>query len=400
MGFPHADKTILLGVCGSIAAFRACELASQLTRQGVRVLTAMTHSACELVGPSSFEAITGNPVITELFSPISSPEIEHIAIARRADLFVIAPATANIIAKAAHGIADDWLSTTLLATRAPILFAPAMNVAMYEHPATQTNIALLRSRGVHFVGPEYGKLACGEEGMGRLADMDALLDAITVAMHPVNDYAGKRVLITSGPNQEPMDPVRYIGNRSSGKMGRALALEALRRGASVCVISGPAACDPPHGVEIIYANTAADMHKAVMERLDSCDIVIGAAAVADYRILHPASDKLKRGKQNITITLTPNPDIIAEVAAARPRNVKVVGFAAESTNILENAQRKLVQKGLDMIVANAVGGDHCAIGADAGEAWLLVPNTSPEPMGRMDKALLAQRIFDKLLSLA
>ncbi len=391
-----AEKTVLLGVCGSIAAYKACDLASRLVEQGAEVLTALTQSAQRLIQPAAFEAITGNRAIAEMFTPIASPEIEHISVARRAHLFLIAPATANVLAKAAHGLADDWLSTALLATRAPVLFAPAMNTAMYEHPATQANIALLRERGASFVGPGIGRLACGAVGPGRLADVTDILDAAVVAAHPVKDFAGKRVLITSGPNLEPIDPVRYIGNRSSGKMGRALALEALRRGARVCMISGPVAAQPPYGVEVIPASTAKEMFDAALSRMDAFDIFIAAAAVADYRVEKAADAKIKRSGEPLRLALIPNPDIVAAVAKARRPGQIIVGFAAESQDLLPNAAKKLSEKGLDMIVANTVGGARCAIGADAGEAWILAPGKTPEALGAVDKTDLARRIFDGL----
>lgn len=394
MSLLYADKTILLGVTGSVAAYRACDIASQLTQRGATVLTAMTRSAQQLVCPASFEAITGQHVITEMFAPLPTPGVEHIAVAQRAELFLIAPATANIMAKAAQGIADDWLSTTLLATRAPVLFAPAMNSAMYTHPATQANIALLKERGALFVGPANGNLACGDVGVGRIADRDDILDAVAIALHQEKDFAGKRVLITSGANQEAIDPVRYIGNRSSGRMGRALAMEALRRGAEVCVVSGPAEVKLPAGAKVVDVVNAEDMYNAVMERVDVFDIVIAAAAVADYRVENPSSKKHKRNGENLTLNLMPNPDIVATVAAKKQPGCKVIGFAAESDDILTHAVAKLKKKQLDMLVANAVGGEKNAIGADASEAWLLLPGREPESQGCIDKTALASRIFD------
>ena len=399
MSLLYADKTILLGVCGSVAAYRACDIASQLTQRGATVLTAMTRSAQQLVSPASFEAVTGQHVITEMFAPVPTPGVEHIAVAQRAELFLIAPATANIMAKAAHGIADDWLSTTLLATRAPILFAPAMNSAMYTHPATQANITLLKERGVLFVGPTSGNLACGDVGIGRIADRDDILDAVAIVLHKEKDFAGKRVLITSGSNQEAIDPVRYIGNRSSGRMGRALAMEALRRGAEVCVVSGPSEVKLPMGAEVVDVVNAEAMYNAVMARVDDCDVVIAAAAVADYRVENAFERKLKRTGENLALTLTPNPDIVATVAAKKRPGCKVIGFAAESNDILAHAAAKLKAKQLDMLVANTVGGEHNAIGADTSNAWLLLPDQEPESQGCIDKALLANRIFDRIRDL-
>jgi len=396
MSLFYADKTILLGVCGSVAAYRACDIASQLTQRGAVVLTAMTRSAQQLVCPASFEAVTRQHVITEMFAPAPTPGVEHIAVAQRADLFLIAPATANMLAKTARGIADDWLSTTLLATRAPILFAPAMNSAMYAHPATQANIALLKERGALFVGPAGGNLACGDVGIGRIADRDDILDAVAIALHHEKDFAGKRVLITSGSNREAIDPVRYIGNRSSGRMGRALAMEALRRGAEVCVVSGPAEVKLPAGADVVEVVNAEAMYEAVMARADAYDVIIAAAAVADYRVENASDKKRKRNGENLTLTLTPNPDIVAAVAAKKRPGSKVIGFAAESDDILTHAAAKLKAKNLDMLVANAVGGEKDAIGSDASEACLLFPDREPEPQGHIDKALLAVHIFDRI----
>ena len=386
-------KTVVLGITGSIAAYKACEIASRLVELGASVIPAMTRSARELVGPATLEAITGNRVLLEMFESLQNPEIEHIAVARRADLFLIAPATANILAKAAHGIADDWLSTTLLATRAPLLFAPAMNMLMYAHPATQANIALLAARGAAFVGPGSGRLACGDEGPGRLADIRHILEAAAVVITREKDLAGRRVLITSGANQEPIDPVRFIGNASSGRMGRALALEALCRGAQVCMITGPSDVAPPNAAEVVSVHTAAEMHDAVMERVDQSDILIGAAAVADYRVAAVEQAKIKRTGP-LTLKLVPNADIIAEAARRRHPGQVIAGFAAETENVPENAAAKLASKGLDLILANRVGGAECAIGAEDSEAWLVRAGQAPETLGRMSKSDIARRLLD------
>ena len=289
-----SNKEIVLGVTGSIAAYKACEIASRLVEYGARVLPVLTESAAELVAPASFEAITGQRAITRMFEPLQNPDIEHIAVATRAHLFLIAPATANVIAKAAHGIADDWLTTTLLATRAPILFAPAMNCNMYDHPATQENIQTLARRGCRFVGPEEGRLACGTTGIGRMIDPATIIDACVPLLGTRKDLAGKRVLITSGANHEPIDPVRFIGNRSSGKMGRAIALEALARGAEVTVISGPSEARMPWGATVVSVRSAAEMAQALEREAPNADVIIGAAAVADYRVENPAVGKITR----------------------------------------------------------------------------------------------------------
>ncbi|HNR31566.1 MAG TPA: bifunctional phosphopantothenoylcysteine decarboxylase/phosphopantothenate--cysteine ligase CoaBC [Candidatus Hydrogenedentes bacterium] len=394
-----ADREIVLGVTGSIAAYKACDLASRLIEAGARVTPVLTRHALEFVGAVSFEAITGRRAIVEMFEPLHSPEIEHIAVAQRAELFLIAPATANILAKAAHGIADDWLSTTLLATRAPVLFAPAMNANMYAHPATQTNIETLRARGCHFVEPEEGRLACGVTGPGRLAETRAILDAAAVLLCRKKDLATCRVLITSGPNHEPIDPVRFIGNRSSGKMGRALALEALRRGARVTVISGPATVALPDGAETVRVETALEMFEAVKARIKIADVFISAAAVADYRVEHPAIAKRKRGAEPLALRLVPNPDIAAHVGAAKRPDQVAVGFAAETEDLLDHARNKLRDKRLDLIVANAVGGAACAIGADRVDAHLLAASGAVRDLPGVSKEALAEALFDEIAAL-
>lgn len=389
-----AGKEIVLGVTGSIAAYKACELASRLREQGAMVRAALTRAALSFVGPASFEGITGQPAITEMFDPVQNPEIEHIAVARRADLFLIAPATANVLAKAAHGIADDWLATTLLATRAPILFAPAMNTQMYLHAATQANIALLRERGCHFVGPGAGQLACGEVGPGRLIEPGPILEAAAVLLCREKDLAGKHVLLTSGANHEPIDPVRFIGNRSSGRMGHALALEALRRGARVTVVSGPCEVPPPHAAETVRVQTAAEMLAAVAERFDAADIFVAAAAVADYRVDMPRAEKHKRTGASQSITLVPNADIAAEMGRRKRPGQVLVGYAAETNDFVAHAEEKLRRKGLDLIVANQVGTADSGFGTETNRAWLLAPGKPVEELGLVTKEALAARVFD------
>lgn len=399
MSIAFMDKEIVLGVTGSIAAYKACDLASRLVEEGAHVTPVLTRAAREFVAPLSFEAITGRPVISDMFAPIANPEIEHIAVARRAHLFLIAPASANIIAKAACGIADDWLCTTLLATRAPILFAPAMNAGMYGHPATQANIATLRARGVHFVGPGEGRLACGDTGPGRLIETPAILEAACILLSGKKDLTGRRVLITSGATHEPMDPVRFIGNRSSGKMGRALALEALRRGAEVTVVSGPARIPLPYGATVVSVRTAQEMLDATTAHADAADVFIAAAAVADYRVDKPAEEKHKRNGDALNLTLSPNPDIAATVSKQKRADQVTVGFAAETHDLLDYAQQKLKKKKLDLIVANQVGGENCAFGADTAWAWLLTPGAQPEQLHLITKEELTERVFDKIAAI-
>ncbi|MBX3178390.1 MAG: bifunctional phosphopantothenoylcysteine decarboxylase/phosphopantothenate--cysteine ligase CoaBC [Candidatus Hydrogenedentes bacterium] len=394
-----ANRCIVLGITGSIAAYKACDVASRLAEAGADVVPVLSHGAREFVGAASLEGITGQRAITGMFEPAHSPEIEHIALARRADLFLIAPATANILAKAAHGLADDWLTTTLLATRAPVLFAPAMNTMMYQHPATQENIRILKARGCRFVGPGDGALACGEVGPGRLIDTPAILDAAAITLRNDRSLRGRHVLITSGANHEPIDPVRYIGNRSSGKMGHALALEALMRGAEVTVVCGPCDTPPPNGARVISAPTARAMLEAVDACLPEADIFIAAAAVADYRVENPPTEKQKRAEGGLTLSLAPNPDIAAHVGVARQPHQIAVGFAAETHDILAHAAEKLRKKHLDLIVANDVRAEDSGFGSDTTRAWFLTPDAEAEALPLTTKAELARRLFDRLLEM-
>ncbi len=391
-----SDKEIVLGVTGSIAAYKACDVASRLVQSGARVTPVLTRAAQELVRPASFQAITGRPAITKVFDSHNNRIIGHVDISTRADLFLVAPATANLIAKAAHGIADDWLTTALLATTAPVLFAPAMNAGMYAHDTTRANIDLLEHRGISFVGPVSGRLACGIEGPGRMVEPAIIVEAAVPLVFSKKDLAGKRVLITSGGNREPIDPVRYIGNRSSGKMGRELALAALARGASVTVVTGPAEMPLPYGIDLVEVETAGQMLKAVLPRARDADVVIGAAAVADYRVDSPLRHKHKRSDESFSLTLVQNPDVLARVAQEKDRDWLVVGFAAETRNVAENAAAKLARKELDLVVANEVGGDCSAFGADSVKAIIVKPNGAKEELGLIEKEDLAHRLLDEI----
>lgn len=389
-------KRVVLGVTGSIAAYKACEIASTLTQQGIHVQAVLTRSAQELVGPATFEGLTGNRVITSMFDSATNVDIEHIAVSTGADLFLVAPASANIIGKAANGIADDWLSTALLVTRAPILFAPAMNTNMYQHPAVRQNLDTLASRGCRFVGPGSGRLACKTVGPGRIAEPEDVVAAALHLLRTKRDLEGKKVVITSGANHEPIDPVRFIGNRSSGKMGHALAAEALSRGASVTVIAGPSAVEPPAGAEIVSVETALDMRDALMRESAGADIVIGAAAVADYRIENPATEKRKRNGTALELKLVENPDLIAEVGRSRKNGQIVVGFAAETSDLSGNARKKLEKKSLDLIVANEVGGTDSGFGSDTIRARFLDRSGADDELPLVTKPELAERLFDRL----
>jgi len=335
---------IALGVSGGIAAYKAAELVRQLQDRGIRVQVIMTAAAQEFVRPLTFAALSGEKVITDLFGtgaeqPNIDSAVEHIAVAQSIDALVVAPATADVIAKFAQGIANDFLSTLYLATTAPVVVAPAMNVNMWEHPATRANVETLKQRGVHVVEPDAGYLACGMTGPGRLAANESIVAAVMQALGAAQDLAGETVLVTAGPTREAIDPVRYIGNRSSGRMGFALAEAALRRGARVVLISGPTALKPPGAAEVIAIETAEEMRQAVLSRLGDATIVIKAAAVADYKPKQRAEQKIKR-KGALSLELEPTSDILSEVASKRGTQI-VVGFAAETENVLENARRKL-----------------------------------------------------------
>ncbi len=394
-----SSNEIILGVTGSIAAYKACEVASLLVKQGHSVVPVLSASAQHFVGAASFEGITGQRAITSMFDSSTNAEIDHVALPTRASLVIVAPATANIIAKAAQGIADDWLTTALLVTRAPILFAPAMNTNMYQHPAVQANLRALRERGCHFVGPDSGVLACKTIGAGRMIDPEYIVEVALGLIRRRNDLNGLHVLITAGANHEPIDPVRFIGNRSSGKMGYALAKEALDRGAKVTVVTGPAEVAPPRAAHVVHVHTAIEMRDAVLKHLPEADFVIGAAAIADYRIAEPLTTKRKKDGHGVTLKLVENPDVISEVALRKRDDQIVAGFAAETNDLIANAQAKLRKKRLDLIVANEVGGKDSAIGADSVRASLLTPDGEIETLPMMPKSALAERVFDRLLAL-
>ncbi len=394
-----SSNEIILGVTGSIAAYKACEVASLLVKQGHSVVPVLSASAQHFVGAASFEGITGQRAITSMFDSSTNAEIDHVALPTRASLVIVAPATANIIAKAAQGIADDWLTTALLVTRAPILFAPAMNTNMYQHPAVQANLRTLRERGCHFVGPDSGVLACKTIGAGRMIDPEYIVEVALGLIRRRNDLDGLHVLITAGANHEPIDPVRFIGNRSSGKMGYALAKEALDRGAKVTVVTGPAEVAPPHAAHVVHVHTAIEMRDAVLKHLPEADFVIGVAAVADYRVAEPSSSKRKRDGKGLSLQLIENPDVIAEAALRKRDDQIVAGFAAETHDLIENAKAKLRKKNLDLIVANEVGGKNSAIGADSVRASLLTPDGEIETLPMMPKSGLAERVFNRLLAL-
>lgn len=390
------QKTVVLGITGCIAAYKACEIVRALQKVGVRVLVVMTQSACEFVNPLTFRALTHELPAQTLFDSPTDP-IPHISLAHSADALLIAPCTANVIAKIACGIADDLLTTVALATKAPILFAPAMNVDMYENSATCTNITTLKSRGVRIIEAQEGYLACGDVGRGRLADIDCIVNAVLETLFPKNDLAGKHVMITAGPTVEPIDPVRYLSNYSSGKTGYALARAAQRRGAEVELISGPVSLASPLGVRTVFVKTACEMFDAARKAFDRADIAIFSAAVADVRPKEIAENKLKKTAENSplnVIELVENPDILATLGANKSHQV-VVGFAAETQDVIKNAREKLITKHANFMVANMVG-ENLGFNTCGNKVWF-VDDKKTEEMPYMSKDALADAILDKAL---
>ncbi|MDI6831826.1 MAG: bifunctional phosphopantothenoylcysteine decarboxylase/phosphopantothenate--cysteine ligase CoaBC [Actinomycetota bacterium] len=392
-------NNILMGVSGGIAAYKAVDLARRLVLRGFRVKVVMTENAARLVGPATFRAVTSNPVALALFAEGGAP-MEHIDLAREADVVVVAPATANIIAKMAHGLADDLLSTTLLATRAPVVVAPAMNREMWSHPATVSNLETLRKRGVTVVGPESGPLACGEEGTGRMSEPEAVVEAVLGVLGMGSVLAGVPVLVTAGGTREPIDPVRFIGNRSSGKMGYALAATAARMGAEVQLVSGPSALSCPGGVERVMVETAEDMRREVMERAPRCRVVVMAAAVADFTPAEAKSEKIKRGgRERLVLELVRTPDILAELGEAKAEGQVLVGFAAETGDLLARARAKMREKKVDMLVANDVSSPGSGFDSDNNLAVLLFADGRELSLDLMPKADLAVRIWEEVAGL-
>jgi phosphopantothenoylcysteine decarboxylase/phosphopantothenate--cysteine ligase len=394
---------ITLGVTGGVAAYKAAELVRRLQQDGFTVQVVMTRSAREFVTPLTFAALSGQKVITDLFAETGGEAnlesaIEHIAVAQRTDLLLVAPATADVIAKFARGIADDFLSTLHLASTAPVVLAPAMNVNMWNHPATQENMEMLRARGVHIVQPDEGYLACGMTGPGRLAGQEAIVAAVRDALKLKRDLEGETVLVTAGPTCEDLDPVRYITNRSSGRMGYAVAEVAARRGARVFLISGPTALDTPLGVDRINVRTALEMQQAVRQYFTGASVGIFAAAVADYRPAEPLSQKIKRSKDPLTIRLEANPDILASVAAKKGERL-VVGFAAETDHVAENARKKLSAKNADLIVANDVTAEGAGFDLDTNVVTLLARDGRDLALPKMSKREVADRILDEVVRL-
>ena len=399
---PIEGKQIVLGITGGIAAYKAAELASRLVKAGAIVDVIMTDNARQFVAPLTFQALTHRPVVTEMFALLAETEIGHVSLAKRADVMVVAPATANTIAKIALGLADNMLTTTALALTGPMIVAPAMEAAMWTSAATQEHVAVLQARGVTFVGPEEGRLASGASGLGRMAEPADVYQAINLLLAQQGDLCGRTILVTAGGTQEPIDPVRFIGNRSSGKMGYAVAQAARDRGAAVILVSGPSSLPVPVGVTSYPVRTAQEMAQAVLDLVPQCDALIMAAAVADYRPRNFVDQKIKKESHtDLEIALVRNPDILAEVARWREgRHLPVViGFAAETQDLIDHAQEKLQRKRLDLIVANDVSAAGSGFGTDTNQVTLISAGSAAESLPLLSKHEVAHRILDRLAAL-
>ncbi len=399
---PSTKPNIALGVSGGIAAYKAIEVLRGLQRAGCNVRVAMTKRACEFVQPLTFRALSGSHVVVDDYAPDNPDPIAHITFSQSADLLIVAPATANIIAKFANGVADDFLTSTYLACFAPVLIAPAMNTTMWEHPATQRNLQRLRADGVHIIEPDAGEMACGTIGPGRLSEPDgivaAALDLLGAAQK--RDLTGERFLITVGATREEIDPVRFISNRSSGRMGFALAEAALKRGGDVTVVAGVTTVDPPAGVKVVRALSAAEMDQAVARESQNASVFIGAAAIADYRPAQRANQKIKKTEESVTLALERTPDVLANVAASRQNGMLVVGFAAETENVVANAREKLRNKNLDAIVANDVTRSDSGFDTTTNAITIITAkNTDPLELPALSKSEAANRILDVVVSL-
>jgi phosphopantothenoylcysteine decarboxylase/phosphopantothenate--cysteine ligase len=391
------EKHIVLGVTGSIAAYKIASLASMLVKKQADVTVIMTKNATNFINPITFESLTGNRCLVDTFDRNFEFQVEHVSLAKQTDVFLVAPASANVIAKAAHGIADDMLTTTLLACRCPKIFAPAMNTRMYENPIVQDNISTLKDYGMEVVTPASGYLACGDTGEGKMPEPEVLYEAVLRALTP-KDLAGRKVLVTAGPTQEKLDPVRYISNHSTGKMGYAVAAAAVRRGADVTLVSGKVELTPPMGVQVVPVVSAADMAQAVKDAASEQDIIIKAAAVADYRPRVTADEKLKKKDEELSVELERTEDILAWLGAHRRAGQILCGFSMETEHLLENSRAKLEKKKIDMIVANNLKQEGAGFGTDTNVVTLITKEKTEEfPM--LSKEEVAERLLDRLLVL-
>lgn len=392
-------KCVCIGVSGGIAVYKALDIISALRKKDVEVRVIMTASATEFVTPLSFQSLSQNMVITDMFAEPKAWEIQHISLAKKADLFLIAPATANIIGKVANGIADDMLSTTVMATKAKVIFAPAMNTNMYENPIVQGNIKKLKDYGYEFIEPAAGRLACGDTGKGKLADVNTIVEKVLEELECSNkekDLLGKKVLITAGPTRSHIDPVRYITNRSTGKMGYEIAKEARDRGAEVTLISGPTSLENPKGINFIKIDTNEEMKDIVLQYFHNSDIVIKSAAVADYKIKEYSNKKIKKGDGDLNLTFTRDNDIL-QLLGNEKTNQILVGFAAESNDVLENARRKLFKKNLDFIVANDITSNETGFGSEDNKVIIISKTGKEVHLDKMSKREVASNIFETIL---
>lgn len=392
-------RCVCIGVSGGIAAYKALDIVSALRKKDIDVRVIMTESATKFVAPLTFQSLSQNMVTTDMFAEPKAFEIQHISLAKRADVFLVAPATANIIGKVANGIADDMLSTTIMATKAKVIFAPAMNTNMYENKIVQSNIEKLKGLGYEFIEPASGRLACGDEGRGKLADVNTIIEKVLDALESKDipkDLLGKKVLISAGPTYSNIDPVRFITNKSTGKMGYYIAEEARDRGADVTLVSGPTNLKPPSGVKVINITTNEEMKEAIFENYDDSDIVIKSAAVADYKIKNYSNDKIKKGDGDLVLTFVRDNDIL-KLLGEKKTNQILVGFAAESTNISENARRKLENKNLDYIVANDITSSDTGFGSDDNKVVIFTKDGEEINLDKMSKRKVASKIFDTIL---
>ncbi|HCW03259.1 MAG TPA: bifunctional phosphopantothenoylcysteine decarboxylase/phosphopantothenate--cysteine ligase CoaBC [Clostridium sp.] len=390
-------KNVVVGVCGGIAAYKALDIVSALRKKGINVDVIMTEHATKFVTPLTFQSISANAVIVDMFQEPKVWEIQHISLAKKADLILVVPATANIIGKVANGIADDMLSTTIMASKAPVVFAPAMNTNMYENPIVQQNIEKLKSFGYRFIQPASGRLACGDLGKGKLPEPKHITDIVLSKLYINKDLLGKKVLVTAGGTMAPIDPVRYVGNHSSGKMGYAIAEEARDRGAEVTLISGPTKLDGPQGIKIIPVNTNGEMLKASLEYFDNSDIIIKCAAVSDFKVEKYSDVKIKKNSDGFNLKLIQDNDILAELGKRKKEKQLLVGFAAESNDLTQNATTKLKKKNLDYIIANDITGSDTGFGSDYNRINIISNDGKVIALDKMSKREAAREIFNTIM---
>lgn len=392
-----SNINVVLGVSGGIAVYKALDVVSKLKKHNINVDVIMTKSACEFVTPLSFQSLSQNMVVKDMFEEPKAFEIQHISLAKKADLLVVVPATANIIGKVANGIADDMLSTTIMATKAKVIFAPAMNTNMYTNPITQENIAKLKKLGYGFINPDSGRLACGDIGEGKLADTEIIVDRILSELYQPKDMIGKKVLVTAGPTRAALDPVRFITNHSTGKMGYAIAMEARDRGAEVVLVSGPTELKSPEGIKVIKVETNEEMFDAVRAEYNSCDIVVKSAAVSDYKPKDYSKEKIKKGEGNLIVEFTRDNDILKYLGDNKKQQI-LIGFAAESNDVIDNAHKKLSKKNLDYIVANNITESDAGFGTDTNRVTIIRRDGAIKSLDSMSKRAVGCELFNMILN--